>query len=230
MMSTKGTILVADDDPFIIKMLNRALSFEGYHVVLASNGEEAIQLIEQWSPDLVVLDIMMPKRNGWEVCQRVRQSNLRLPIIMLTAKDEIEDRIKGLDIGADDYVIKPFNLEELLARIRAHIRRYRSEKGEAGTLVFADIVVNLDSRKSWRNNRLLPLKGKEFDLLAVFVTHPRQVLSKEQLIEHVWGPLYDRESNVVEVYIAALRQKLEENGEPRVIDTIRGAGYVLRED
>ncbi len=222
--------MVADDDPFILKMLNRALSFEGYHVVLATNGEEALQLIEQVGPDLLVLDIMMPKQNGWEVCQSVRKDNALLPIIMLTAKDEIEDRIKGLDIGADDYVIKPFNLEELLARIRAHIRRYRTDRGENSSLVFNDIIVNLESRKAWRNNRLLNLKGKEFDLLVVFMQHSKQVLSKEQIIEHVWGPLYDRESNVVEVYIAALRQKLEEYGEHRVIETIRGVGYVLRED
>lgn len=220
---------MADDDEHIVKMLGRALRYEGYHVMTAINGHEAVQLVEQVLPDLIILDVMMPKMDGWEACQRIRASHPTLPIVMLTARDEVEHRVKGLDLGADDYVVKPFNLDELLARVRAHIRRHRYERGEATTLVYGDIVVNLESRKAWRGERLLALKGKEFDLLALFLAHPQQVLSKDQIIERVWDPLYDRESNVVEVYIAALRQKLEENNEKRVIETVRGLGYVLRE-
>lgn len=223
----KGTIIVVDDDQNIVNMLKRALTFEGYQVVTAMNGEAALQLIDQVNPDLLILDIMMPKRNGWEVCMAVRKMNDKLPIIMLTAKDEVENRIKGLDLGADDYVVKPFNLDELLARVRAHTRRFRLDR-EQSTYLFGDLVMNMDSRKAWRNQRLLALKGKEFDLLALFMSHPKQVLSKDQIIEQVWGLEYDRESNVIEVYIASLRQKLEENGERRIIETIRGVGYVLR--
>lgn len=226
-MLMKGTIIVVDDDQNIVNMLKRALIFEGYQVVTAMNGEAALQLIDQVNPDLLILDIMMPKRNGWEVCMAVRKMNDKLPIIMLTAKDEVENRIKGLDLGADDYVVKPFNLDELLARVRAHTRRFRLDR-EQSTYLFGDLVMNMDSRKAWRNQRLLALKGKEFDLLALFMSHPKQVLSKDQIIEQVWGLEYDRESNVIEVYIASLRQKLEENGERRIIETIRGVGYVLR--
>lgn len=229
-MMMKETILIVDDDQNIINMLNRALTFEGYQVCSANNGETALQMIDQVNPDLIILDIMMPKLNGWEVCQSIRKTNTKLPVIMLTAKDEIENRIKGLDTGADDYVVKPFNLEELLARVRAHIRRYRAENEGKSSFMFGELILNLDSRKAWRNQRLLALKGKEFDLLTLFMTHPKQVLSKEQIIEQVWGLDYDRESNVIEVYIAALRQKLEENGEKRLIETIRGIGYVLRGD
>ncbi len=225
----KGIILVADDDLNIVNMLKRALVFEGYQVVTATNGEAALQLIEQVDPDLLILDIMMPKLNGWEVCITVRKTDQKLPIIMLTAKDEVENRIKGLDLGADDYVVKPFNLEELLARIRAHTRRFRLEQ-QRSVLLFGDLVLNLEARKAWRNHRLLNLRGKEFDLLAFFMNHPKLVLSKDQIIEQVWSLEYDRESNVIEVYIASLRQKLEENGEQRLIETIRGIGYVLRGD
>lgn len=223
----KETILVVDDDEKIVQMLSRALRFEGYQVSTASNGEEALRFVDQVRPDLILLDVMMPKLDGWEVCRRIRNKDTKLPILMLTAKDEVENRIKGLDIGADDYIIKPFHLEELLARIRAHIRRTSTDH-ESNKLIYKDIILNADARKAWRNTRELELKGKEFDILAFFLQHPEQVLSKEQILEHVWGPLYDGESNIVEVYIASLRQKLERNGEPRVIETIRGVGYVLR--
>lgn len=229
-MVIRMKILVADDDQNIINMLKRALLFEGYEVVTAIDGEEALILIEQAHPDLVLLDIMMPKVSGWEVCLSIRKTNPMLPILMLTAKDEIENRIKGLDIGADDYIIKPFNLEELLARIRAHSRRMLSDRAKTTTLIYADIILNSESRKAWRGKRLLQLKGKEFELLALFMQHPQLVLSKEQIIENIWGLEYDRESNVIEVYIASLRQKLEETGERRIIETIRGVGYVLRGD
>lgn len=225
----KETILVVDDDEKIVQMLSRALRFEGYQVITAFNGEEALKLFDQVKPNLILLDVMMPKLDGWEVCRKIREKDKKLPILMLTAKDEVENRIKGLDLGGDDYIVKPFHLEELLARVRAHIRRTSLDQ-ESSTLLYKDLVLNMDARKAWRNSRELNLKGKEFDILALFLQHPEHVLSKEQILERVWGPLYDGESNVVEVYIASLRQKLESNGEPRIIGTIRGVGYILREE
>jgi two-component system response regulator MprA len=226
----KSSILVVDDDPNILSMLKRALNYEGYQVYTAENGVDALQIIEKNLLDLVILDILMPKKNGWEVCQEIRIVNPKLPIIMLTAKDEVENRVKGLDLGADDYVVKPFILDELLARVRAHIRRVRLDKEEKNILTYEDLTVNLETRKAWRGKRVLNLKGKEFELLSLFLLHPHHVLSKDQILEQVWGYDYDMESNVLEVYIASLRQKLEEHGEPRVIHTVRGIGYVLRSE
>jgi two-component system response regulator MprA len=226
----KATILIVDDDQNILNMLKRALNYEGYQVIMANNGRDALQLLGQMLPDLVILDVMMPKMDGWEVCREIRKTYDKLPIIMLTAKDEVENRIKGLDLGADDYVVKPFHLDELLARVRTNIRRYMNEIEEKNVLHFADIILNVESRKAWRNGRLLNLKGKEFDLLSLFMHHPQQVLSRDQILERVWGFDYENESNVLEVYMTSLRQKLEASGDKRVIHTVRGIGYVLRSD
>ncbi|CCQ94888.1 Response regulator MprA [[Clostridium] ultunense Esp] len=226
----KEKILIVDDDLHIRSMLRRALQFEGYEVVEAADGEEALQMIKGGEPDLLLLDLMLPKRDGWEVCTEVRRRDLDLPILMLTAKDELESRVQGFDLGADDYVVKPFELEELLARIRALLRRSQRQREEASLLHYKGIELNPEARKAWREGRPLNLKGKEFDLLFLFLKHPNQVLSKEQLIEQIWGLEADQESNVLEVYIANLRQKLEEGGEKRIIQTIRGVGYVLREE
>lgn len=226
----KEKILLVDDDPHIRSMLRRSLQFEGYEVREASDGAEALQLLREMEFDLLLLDIMLPKVDGWEVCSEVRKWNESLPILMLTAKDELENRVQGFDLGADDYVVKPFELEELLARIRALLRRSGKGKKEMKEFHFADVRLQLETRKAWRGERTLQLKGKEFDLLAVFLEHPNQVLSKEQLIELVWGLESDQESNVLEVYIANLRQRLEEGGERRIIHTIRGVGYVLRDE
>jgi two-component system response regulator MprA len=226
----KESVLIVDDDVQIVNMLKRALTYEGYHVLSAANGEEALPLIRQGVPDLVILDIMMPRMNGWDLCMEIRKLDEKLPVLMLTAKDEVENRVKGLDLGADDYVIKPFALDELLARVRAHIRRYRLETGNKAILFYSDLVLNLETRKCWRGEREIPLKGKEFDLLTYFMQNPGHVLAKDQILEKVWGLDYEGESNVIEVYIASLRQKMEEQGEHRLIHTIRGAGYVLREE
>ena len=226
---SNGNILVVDDDVKIASMLKRSLAYEGYDVTFTHNGEDALIAFMENTFDLVILDIMLPGLAGWEVCREIRrQSNI--PILMLTAKDEIEDRVKGLDLGADDYVVKPFSLEELLARIRAHLRRKTPfNVNETTTLSFADILLDLESRECKRDNHLIALKGKEVELLELFLLHPNKVLSKEQILTQIWGYDYEGESNVIEVYIASLRAKLEAFGGKRVIATVRGLGYILKE-
>ncbi|GAB7386756.1 response regulator transcription factor [Bacillaceae bacterium] len=224
----KAKILVVDDDPKITTMLKRALIFEGYEVEVAADGKEALEKALRFDPQLVVLDVMLPKLDGWEVCRRLHEAG-GTKILLLTAKDEVEDRVKGLDLGADDYLVKPFALEELFARIRALLRR-----GQEGTaekeLRFADLVLDPETREVYRGTRRLHLTTKEYELLLLFMRHPKKVLTREAIMEQVWGFDYQGESNVLEVYIAMLRQKLEEAGEPRLIRTVRGAGYVLRSD
>ncbi|WP_199615747.1 response regulator transcription factor [Paenibacillus alkalitolerans] len=226
-------ILVVDDDEKITSMLRRGLAFEGYRVLSARNGQEGLALAGQEHPDLIILDIMMPVLDGWEVCRRLREADLRMPVLMLTAKDEVSDRVRGLDTGADDYLVKPFALEELLARVRALLRRHK----DAGTdsaepskhrLHYEDLTLDLDSREAFRGERAMELTAKEFDLLHLFMSNPRRVLSRDVLMDKIWGIDYSGESNVLEVYVAMLRQKLEEGGEPRIIQTVRGAGYVLK--
>jgi two-component system, OmpR family, response regulator MprA len=226
---SNGNILVVDDDVKIASMLNRTLAYEGYDVTFAHNGEDALIAFMEQPFDLVILDIMLPGLAGWDVCREIR-SQSQIPILMLTAKDEIEDRVKGLDLGADDYVVKPFSLEELLARIRAHLRRNPAFKtNETTILTFGDIVLDLESRECRRDNQIIALKGKEVELLELFLLHPNKVLSKEQILTQIWGYDYEGESNVIEVYIASLRSKLEANGGKRVILTVRGLGYILKE-
>jgi len=224
-------ILVIDDDEKITSMLRRSLAFEGYTVETASDGAEGLRKMLKEEPDLVVLDVMMPHVDGWEVCRRIRESRSDVPILMLTAKDDVSDKVKGLDLGADDYLVKPFALEELLARVRSLLRRRSDRAGKPpNRLTFEDVVLDLDAREAMRGGRRLELTPKEFELLHLFMQNPRRVLPKDLIMDKIWGYDYVGESNVLEVYIAWLRQKLEENGEKRIIQTVRGTGYVLRSD
>ncbi|KJS17550.1 MAG: transcriptional regulator [Peptococcaceae bacterium BRH_c4b] len=221
-------ILVIDDDPKITALLKRALSFEGYAVETAASGAAGLDIVHNSKPDLVVLDIMMPGIDGWEVCRRIRETD-DIPVLLLTARDEVADRVKGLDLGADDYLVKPFALEELLARVRALLRRSRSPEDQTGVLAYADLVLDSGTREARRGGRIFILTAKEYDLLKLFLENPRRVLTRDLLMERVWGYDFSGESNVLEVYIGMLRQKLEENGEKRLIQTVRGVGYVLKE-
>lgn len=222
----KERILVVEDDEGIIRVLRRALTYEGYTVDTAPDGETALNLVHEHQPDLVVLDLMLPGMDGLEVCQRIR-SESSMPIIMLTAKDAIQDRILGLDAGADDYLVKPFDLEELLARLRALLRRTQMDRST--TLTFADLSLDTFTRIATRGAREITLTAKEYDLLELFLRHPRQVLSRDKIFDRVWGYDFGGESNVLDVYIRYLRQKLESAGEPRLLYTSRGVGYVMRE-
>ncbi|MFD1956131.1 response regulator transcription factor [Paenibacillus thailandensis] len=221
--------MVVDDDEKIISLLRRSLAFEGYEVTTAANGLEGLKTLMTHDPDLLVLDVMMPQVDGWEVCRRVRESGSTVPILMLTAKDDVVDRVKGLDLGADDYLVKPFALEELLARVRALLRR-KAEKPEESTsrIVFEDLILDQDSREAIRDGRRIDLTAKEYDLLLLFMQNPRRVLTRDSIMEKIWGYDFSGESNVLEVYIAMLRQKLEDGGGSRLIQTVRGTGYVLR--
>ncbi|SEF90837.1 response regulator transcription factor [Paenibacillus sp. UNC499MF] len=225
----RETILVIDDDEKITSMLRRSLAFEGYTIVTANNGNDGLKKMLEQEPHLVILDVMMPVVDGWEVCRRIREGGSSVPILMLTAKDEVNDRVKGLDLGADDYLIKPFALEELLARVRVLLRR-RNERAEQPTnrLHYDNITLDLDTREVFRESQLIELTTKEFDLLHLFMQNPKRVLSRDIIMEKIWGYDYSGESNVLEVYIALLRQKTEEYGHKRIIQTVRGAGYVLR--
>jgi len=226
-------VLVVDDDAKITSFLKRGLALEGYEVAVANGGQEALRLVAEQPPDLMILDLMMPGIDGLEVCRRVRAAGEELPVLILTARDAVSDRVRGLDMGADDYLLKPFALEELLARVRALLRRQRSaaegESSHTGTLRYADLQLDTASREARRGDRPVELTAKEYELLALFLSHPRQVLTRDMLMENVWGYDYTGESNVLEVYVGYLRQKLEAGGEPRLIQTVRGVGYVLKE-
>ncbi|KPV58426.1 transcriptional regulator [Paenibacillus sp. A3] len=223
-------ILVIDDDEKITSMLRRSLAFEGYTVFTANHGMDGLKQILENEPDTVVLDVMMPQLDGWEVVRRIREGGSDVPVLMLTAKDEVSDRVKGLDLGADDYLVKPFALEELLARVRVLLRRKAADKTEQSSnkLQYQDIFMDLDTREVYRGGQLIELTTKEFELLHLFLQNPRRVLSRDVIMEKIWGYDYSGESNVLEVYIALLRQKTEEHGHKRMIQTVRGAGYVLR--
>jgi len=221
--------MVIDDDEKITSMLRRSLSFEGYTVATAANGQDGLKGILDNEPELVILDVMMPYIDGWEVCRRIRASGTDIPILMLTAKDEVSDRVKGLDLGADDYLVKPFALEELLARVRVLLRR-RAERPEQKTnqISYEDVVMDFDTREVFRGGKLIELTTKEFELFNLFLQNPKRVLSRDLMMEKIWGYDFSGESNVLEVYIALIRQKTEEFGGKRLIQTVRGAGYVLR--
>jgi two-component system response regulator MprA len=219
-------ILVVDDDPKIRSVLSRGLRFEGYDVQLAADGLEALRLARADPPDLIVLDVMLPGMDGLEVCRRLRRGTA-VPILMLTARDAVPDRIAGLDSGADDYLVKPFDFDELLARIRALLRRAQPRGEEI--LAFADLRLDTGAREAYRGNRRIELTTREYELLLLFMRHPRQVLSRDQILDQVWGGA-EVDSNAIEVHIARLRDKLEAGGEARLIQTVRGAGYALRED
>jgi two-component system response regulator MprA len=225
-MATLEHVLIIDDDQNICSFLKRALSYAGFTVDIAQSGEEGLQRALLRPPDVVVLDLLMPGLDGFEVCRRLRAGS-DVPILMLTAKDEVSDRVKGLELGADDYVVKPFALEELIARLRVLLRRRAPD--DSNRVRFADLTVDLGSHEVQRGDRAIELTAKEFDLLAAFLRHPRQVLSRDQLLEQVWGFDSEADTHVLEVYVRYLRQKLETAGQPRLIHTLRGVGYVLKE-
>lgn len=225
----RAHIVVVDDDIKITSLLRRSFAFEGYEVTTAANGAEGLQVLMKRDPDLLILDVMMPQLDGWEVCRRVRESGSTVPIMMLTAKDDVIDRVKGLDLGADDYVVKPFALEELLARARALLRRKADKLEKASSqLVYEDLVLDMDAREAIRSGERVELTSKEYDLLLLFMQNPRRVLTRDAIMEKIWGYDFSGESNVLEVYIAMLRQKIEIGGKGRLIQTVRGTGYVLR--
>jgi two-component system response regulator MprA len=219
-------ILIIEDDEEILRVLKRVLTYEGYTVDTALTGQVGLTLAREQMPDLIVLDWMLPKMDGLEVCRRLQKLGNQ-PIVMLTAKDTTQDRVEGLDAGADDYVVKPFEIEELLARIRALLRRTAADRVKV--LEFADLALDSSTRKAKRGEREIELTAKEYDLLELFMRHPDQVMTREVIFDRVWDYDFGGESNVLDVYIRYLRQKLEEEGESRLIYTVRGVGYVMRE-
>jgi two-component system response regulator MprA len=223
-------ILVVDDERAVRESLRRALELEGYQIELAADGQEALQLLEtngDAQPDAVILDVLMPGVDGLEVCRRLRRSGNRVPVLMLTARDEIENRVAGLDAGADDYVTKPFALEELVARVRALLRRVSA--GDDELLRFGDLELDPGTREVRRGGDPIELTRTEFALLELFMTNPRQVLTRSIIFERVWGYDFGFASNSLDVYIGYLRRKTEAGGKPRLIQTVRGVGYALRE-
>jgi two-component system response regulator MprA len=220
-------ILAVDDDPKMLSLMRRGLTFAGYSVDLAADGEEALAIARDRPPHLVVLDIMLPGIDGITVCHRLRAADPKLPVLLLTAKGRLPDRVAGLDAGADDYLVKPFAFDELLARIRALLRR--SAPVEQPLFRFADLTVDPATREVERGGRRIELTAKEYELVEFFVRHPRQVLSRDLILERIWGNEASAESNVVDVHVMRLRQKLEAGGELRLVQTMRGAGYSLRE-
>ena len=222
-------ILVVEDEVKITRFLRQGLTYEGYEVSVAYDGEEALAKLREEMPDLVILDVMLPTIDGLEVCRRLRTFG-SVPVLMLTARDAVQDRVIGLDSGADDYLVKPFALDELLARIRALLRRQNTQDDDVQVFTFADLKSNSATRQVWRDKREIQLTAKEYDLLEFFLRHPQQVLTRDQIYEHIWGYDFGGESNIIEVYIRYLRAKLEANGERRLLQTIRGVGYSLREE
>ena len=220
-------ILVVDDDPNVLSVMKRGLAYAGYSVDEAATGESALSTARDRSPDLVILDVMLPGVDGLEVCRRLRTVSPQLPILLLTARDRVPDRVSGLDAGADDYLVKPFAFDELLARVRALLRRTRATEGESYR--YADLVVNPATREVRRGDRAVELTAREYDLLEFLTRHARQVFSRETIFERVWGSDYMGESNVIDVVVMRLREKLEAEEEPRLIQTVRGVGYTLRE-
>jgi two-component system response regulator MprA len=226
---TMPLILVVDDDRKLLDMLHRTLAYEGYEVLAATNGREALDQVEARRPDVIVLDWLLPKLKGVEVVRRLRAAGDQVPILMLTAKDTIEDRVEGLDSGADDYLVKPFAPAELLARLRVILRRINGTSPDR-MIRYADLSLDPVTRETRRGTRAFDLTPKEFDLLQILLRHPRQVLNRERILEEVWGYDFGGEENVLEVYIGYLRRKIEAGREPRLIHNVRGIGYVLREE
>jgi len=220
-------ILVIEDDEGITRFLRRGLAYEGYTVDIAADGQMGLIAARDNPPDLVVLDLMLPGIDGLEVCRRLRAGG-DVPILILTARDGVNDRVLGLDMGADDYMVKPFDLDELLARIRALLRRLQPAT-QPKIMRFEDLTLDTGTRQASRGERVISLTAKEYELLDLFMLHPRQVLTRDVIFDRVWGYDFGGESNIIEVYIRYLRQKLEEEGEPRLLHTVRGMGYVLRE-
>ena len=222
-------IILVEDEIKLAQFLEMELSSEGYTVQVANDGMSGLILARESTPDLAILDWMLPGLSGLELCRRLRATGNKIPIILLTAKDEVSSRVEGLDAGADDYVVKPFSIEELLARIRAHLR-HRTEENNRHILKFEDLSLNNQTRQVFRGQRAIELTVKEFDLLEYLMSNPRQVFTRDQILEKVWGYDFIGDSNVIEVYIRYVRIKLEENNEKRLIHTARGVGYVLRNE
>ncbi|MFA5711419.1 response regulator transcription factor [Mycolicibacterium sp.] len=223
-------ILVVDDDRAVRESLRRSLTFNGYSVSLAEDGVEALNAIAEDRPDAVILDVMMPRLDGLEVCRQLRSSGDDLPILVLTARDSVSERVAGLDAGADDYLPKPFALEELLARMRALLRRTTGDdQGDSMAMTFADLTLDPATRDVTRGDRHISLTRTEFALLEMLIANPRRVLTRSRILEEVWGFDFPTSGNALEVYVGYLRRKTEAEGEPRLIHTVRGVGYVLRE-
>jgi len=221
-------ILLIEDDAGIADFVKRGLIYEGYRVDIAYDGPRGLEMARDTPPDLVLLDWMLPGLDGLEVCRRLRAAS-DVPILMLTAKEDVSDRVLGLDAGADDYVVKPFAFDELLARIRALFRR-AAPASQPEVLRFADLTLDTGTHRAQRGDRFIDLTAKEYELLELFMRNPRRVLTREMIFDRVWSYDFGGESNIIEVYVRYLRQKTEENGEPRLVHTVRGVGYVLRED
>lgn len=237
----QGRVLIVDDEPAVREALQRSLAFEGYATETAVDGMDAMAKLTAYDPDVVVLDVLMPRMDGLTTARRLRAAGNRVPILMLTARETVGDRVSGLDAGADDYLVKPFELDELLARLRALLRRRAYERDLASdtaeeadeaaqqVLTFADLSMNLVTRDVARGEREVELTRTEFTLLELFMHHPRQVLTREQILRTVWGFDYEPASNSLDVYVMYLRRKTEAGGEPRLVHTVRGVGYVLRD-
>jgi two-component system response regulator MprA len=232
-VTSPGRVLLVDDDRVLREAVGRALRLEGYEVLLACDGREALRLMAHDQADLIVLDVSMPEMNGIEVCRRMRSAGEMASVLMLTARDGIGERVEGLDAGADDYLVKPFALEELLARVRAGVRRSGERPGVAepssGELVFADLRMEPDAQMAFRGERKLELTRTEYLLLELLLSNPRRVLSRHVIFERVWGYDFAASSKVLDVYVSYLRRKLEAAGEARLVHTVRSVGYVLRE-
>ncbi len=223
------TVLIVDDDQKLLKMLRRTLVYEGFDVVTASDGREALAQVQAHRPNVIVLDWLMPGLDGIQVTERLRAAHDETMILMLTARDAIEDRVEGLESGADDYLVKPFAPAELLARVHALLRRAKAISKDT-TLSYSDLSLDPSTRETRRGERQFTLTPTEFDLLHYLIRHPRQVLRRNQILEEVWGYDFGGDDNVLEVYVGYLRKKTEQAGEPRLIQTVRGVGYVLREE
>ena len=227
---SKPRVLVVDDDRAVRDSLRRSLEFNGYDVVLAADGAEGLVAVGAQHPDVVVIDVMMPRLDGIETTRALRAAGNDVPVLVLTARDAVGERVVGLDAGADDYLTKPFALEELLARLRALLRRVVPEEGADGeVLTFADLTMDVASRDVARGGRAIELTRTEFTLLEMFLRRPRRVLDRSFILEEVWGYDFPTSANSLEVYVGYLRRKTEAEGEPRLIQTVRGVGYVLKE-
>jgi two-component system response regulator MprA len=231
-VETSGRILVVDDEPAVREALRRSLVFEGYETELAGDGLAALEAVDAYHPDAIVLDVLMPRMDGLTTARRLRATGVTTPILMLTARDTVGDRVTGLAAGADDYLVKPFELDELLARLRALLRRssYATAAGPSGdtALTFGDLRMDTATREVTRAGRPVELTRTEYTLLELFLTHPRQVLTREQILKAVWGFDFEPSSNSLDVYVMYLRRKTEAGGLPRIVHTVRGVGYVLR--
>ncbi len=223
-----STVLIAEDDEGVRTALSRALKFEGYDVVLAFDGAEALEAVSTSEPDVIVLDVMMPHIDGLTACRRMRSKGIETPILMLTARQEVSDRVAGLDAGADDYLPKPYALEELLARLRALLRRTDHVEGDSDELSYDDLTMNLSTRVVKRGERVLDLTKTEFDLLELLLSNAEIVLTRDVIYDRIWGYDFETSSNSLDVYIGYLRRKTEEDDSTRLIHTVRGVGYALR--